>query len=165
MRIPRGVDAGTPVHFLYLSTGRGGPSVSHPRTLVIVEESARVSVLETFAGLEGAGTYFTNAVTEIVAGANSTIEHLKLHREADAAYHVGALQVTEKRDCTFISHNLALGGRLVRNDITTVLDGEGIDSTLNGLFLGAGEEHIDNHTTIKPGSRRFLTQGLKGLDA
>ena len=149
VHIPRGVDVETPVHLLYLSTGRVEPSVSHPRSLVVVGESARASVLETFAGLDGAGPYLTNAVTELVAGANSAVEHLKLHREADRAYHVGALHVTEGRDCTFTSHNLTLSGRLVRNDTTTVLDGEGIDSTLNGLFLGAGEEHIDNYTTVE----------------
>jgi len=149
LHVPRGIDATTPVHFLYLTSGASEPSVTHPRSLVVVEESARASVVETFAGLGGAGVYLTNAVAEIHAGANSCVEHLALHRETADGYHVGSLHVVEERDCSFISHNLALSGRLVRCDTTTVLDGEGIDSTLNGLFLGADEEQVDNYTTIE----------------
>ena len=36
----------------------------------------------------------------------------------------------------------------MRNDVVAVLDGEGIDCTLNGLYVGRGKQHIDNHTTI-----------------
>ena len=33
--------------------------------------------------------------------------------------------------------------------MTTVLAGERIESTLNGLFLSRGEEHVDNYTSIE----------------
>ena len=52
------------------------------------------------------------------------------------------------RDSTFSSHSIAFGGALVRNDIIAVLDGEGGDCTLNGLYLVDGRRLIDNHTTI-----------------
>ena len=52
------------------------------------------------------------------------------------------------RDSTFSSHSIAFGGALVRNDIIAVLDGEGGDYTLNGLYLVDGRRLIDNHTTI-----------------
>ncbi|MFH1569904.1 MAG: Fe-S cluster assembly protein SufD [Gemmatimonadota bacterium] len=138
-----------PVHLLYLTSGGGAPSVSHPRTLVVVGDGARASVVETHAGLPGSGTYLSNAVTEIAAGAGSVVEHLKVHREGDAAYHVGQVGVVEQSHCAFTSHNLTLSGRLVRNDIATLLDGEGIESTLNGLYLATGEEQVDNYTTIE----------------
>ena len=38
--------------------------------------------------------------------------------------------------------------RFVRNDVDAVLDGEGGECTLNGLYLADGERHVDNHTTI-----------------
>jgi Fe-S cluster assembly protein SufD len=46
------------------------------------------------------------------------------------------------------THAFTLGGRLVRNDIVAVLDGEGAECTLNGLYLADGERLVDTHTTI-----------------
>ena len=41
-----------------------------------------------------------------------------------------------------------ISGLLARNNITSTLDGEGIECTLNGLSLASDEQLIDNHTTI-----------------
>ena len=62
------------------------------------------------------------------------------------------------RDSIFSSHSIAFGGALVRNDVVAVLDGEGGDCTLNGLYLADGWRLIDNHTTIdhaKPNCNSF----------
>ena len=78
---------------------------------------------------------------------NSTIA--KYSERATALFTRVALHVTEGRDCNFTSHNAIVGGQLVRNDTTTLLAGEGIESTLNGVFLGSDDSRIDNHTTIE----------------
>ncbi len=163
--LPPGARLDTPVHLLYLSTARcsedpgHGPGqegeeapVTYPRTLIVAEDGACGSVIESYAGLEPSALYLTNAVTEIVLGAETRFEHYKIQRESGGAYHIASLHVTEARGCDFTSHNISLSGRLIRNDITTVLDGEGVDSTLNGLFLASGEEHVDNHTSIEHAS-------------
>jgi len=52
----------------------------------------------------------------------------------------------------------------VRNDVTVVLDGEGSECTLNGLFVGNGHAHVDNHTTIDHVKPRCSSQELyKGI--
>ena len=52
------------------------------------------------------------------------------------------------RSANFSSHSFSLGGRLVRNDVSALLDGEGAECTLNGLYLADGDRLVDNHTTI-----------------
>ena len=37
---------------------------------------------------------------------------------------------------------------MTRNDIVSVLDGEGAECTLNGLYVADGDSLVDNHTTI-----------------
>ena len=76
------------------------------------------------------------------------VDHYRVQRESTAAYHVGAMQVRTGRETVFVSHNLALGAALARNDIGAVLGGEGGDTTLNGLYVGDGTQLVDNHTTI-----------------
>jgi Fe-S cluster assembly protein SufD len=135
------------VHVLFYSTVSGAPSVSHPRLLAVVGEHAEVRIVETYAGPAGQ-VYFTNAVSEFVAEDRAIVDHYRVQRDSTAAYHVGAMQVRTGRETAFVSHNLALGAALARNDIGAVLGGEGGDTTLNGLYVGDGAQLVDNHTTI-----------------
>ena len=136
-----------PIHLLFLSTPHGGPTVSHPRTLIIAEENAQATLVESYSGTPGA-VYFTNAVTEIVAAENSVLDHYKVQRESFKAYHVATMQLQLARSTNFSSHSVGLGGLLVRNDANAYLGGEGIECTLNGVYLGNDRQLIDNHTEI-----------------
>ena len=148
VRVARGVAADGPIHLLFISAaGAGGPpTVSHPRVLVVAEEGAEASVVESYVG--GDDVYFTNAVTEIVAGPNASVDHNKLQQESLGAYHVATTQARLARDARLVSHNTTLGGRLTRNDVNVTLGGRAADATLNGLVIIGGQQHVDNHTLL-----------------
>ncbi len=162
VEISRGVALEQPIYLLFVSTARE-PIASHPRSLVIVGEHSQAAIIEDYVGLED-GVYFTNAVTEIVAGENSVVEHYKLQDESPAAFHVATVQAHQARSSSFTSHSTSFGGALVRNDVNVVLDGEGAQCTLNGLYVTADNQHVDNHTIIdhvKPhGVSRELYKGI-----
>jgi Fe-S cluster assembly protein SufD len=90
--IAAGVRLEPPVHLRFLSTGDGDarPVMSHPRVLLVVDDGGQVAVVESYTGPDGV-EYLTNAVTEIVAGADTTIDHRRVEAEGDAAHHVCAL--------------------------------------------------------------------------
>ena len=71
-----------------------------------------------------------------------------MQQESLDAFHLASLHVHTSRSSRFSSHSFALGGKLVRNDVVAILDGEGGDCILNGLYLSDKERLIDNHTTI-----------------
>ena len=146
--VPENTAVADPIHLLFYSTPGSDPTVSHPRNLIVAGANSEVRVIESYAGT-GNRPYLTNSVSEVVAGENASVDHCKIARESASAFHVAALHVVEGRSCRFTSHNLVLGGRLTRNDITTVLNGEGVESTLNGLYLADGKGHVDNHTLIE----------------
>jgi Fe-S cluster assembly protein SufD len=52
-------------------------------------------------------------------------------------------------DSRFSTDFISMGGSLVRNDVTTILDGEGIECVLDGLYVADDQQHVDNHTTIE----------------
>jgi Fe-S cluster assembly protein SufD len=135
-----------PIELLYVSSG-APDRVAHLRNLIIAEDGAAAVVVENYVSLAD-GAYFTNAVTEVIAEQNAELEHYKLERESDQAYHIGAIRVRQHRDSRFASHNVALGGRLVRNELHVNLEAEGCECTLNGLYLTRGRRHVDNHTRI-----------------
>jgi len=132
------------IHIVYLTAPGPQPAVTHPRTLLVVGAGAQCTVVESYLG---AGAYFTNAVTEIVAGEGAVVDHYKIQNEALAAFHISTLQATLGRSANFASCSISLGAALARHDIGATLS-EGADATLNGLYIVNGTQHVDHHTTI-----------------
>ena len=79
---------------------------------------------------------------------NAVIDHYKLNREAPDSYHIATTQIELGRSANFTSHSITLGGQIVRNDFNAGLRAEGIECTLNGLYIGRDRQVIDNHTSI-----------------
>jgi Fe-S cluster assembly protein SufD len=90
----------------------------------------------------------TNAVTELVAGDQAVVEHLKYQQESRCTFHLALLQAHLDRDCRFASHSLVLGARLARNNIQARLAGEGAECVFNGLYLTRGEQLADHHLVV-----------------
>jgi Fe-S cluster assembly protein SufD len=134
-----------PIHLVFVS---GGESVSHPRNLIVAGRHSRATIIESYVALRDSA-YFTNAVTEIEVGEGAHIDHYKLQRESESAFHVGTVQAREARDSRLHSFSFAVGGDLARTNIYTSLDGDGATCTLNGLYLTDGSQHIDNQTSIE----------------
>jgi Fe-S cluster assembly protein SufD len=145
--IPPGIVLKDPIHLLFLSAGQKDPRIAVPRSIIMVGDNSQASLVESYAGLDRA-QYFTNSVTQVHIGANSVLDHYRLQRESEDAFHVSALEVRQNRDSRYSSHSLSLGGSLVRNNVKVVLEGTGADCELNGLFVAKGRQHVDNHTTI-----------------
>jgi len=147
IEIADGVVLDKPIQALFIRAGSTDGTVTHPRTLIIAGREAQAMVIESHVGLSGE-PYFTNAVTELVAGENSSLEHLKLQEEGGAAYHIGTVQSVQGRASRLISHSVSLGSRLARHDINSVMAGEGAECTLNGLYQVGGAQHVDHHTRL-----------------
>jgi Fe-S cluster assembly protein SufD len=149
--VPDRVTVERPVHLIYVSTETPSPAVTHPRNLIVVGEGGEGAVVEEYVSL-GGEEYFTNAVTEIVAGPNAVLEHYRVQRESRRAFNVGTVRVQQSRSSNVSCHGAHLGGRLVRNNVHPVLAGEGAHCLINGVFLPAGKQHIDNFMLVEHAS-------------
>jgi Fe-S cluster assembly protein SufD len=148
IHVPRAAVLDQPIHLLFVTLPGADPIACHPRNVIVLEEGSQATIIETWLGL-GEGTYFTNAVTQVAVGDNAVLDHYKVGREGPGGLHVGTTHLRSGRDTTIASYTATLGGRLVRNDITAVLDGPGGHCTLNGLYVGGGRQHIDNHLRVE----------------
>ena len=163
VHVPKGCISGTPVHLVFVTTERSDPRVSHPRTLIVVEENAAVTVVESYVGPPGI-EYFTNAVTEISVGDGAQVDHYRLLLESPQAFHVGTSRVNQGRDSAFASGSFTTGTTLARNDFQVLLDGQGASSNLKGLYLTTDNQHVDNLISIdhaKPNTSSQLS--YKGI--
>ncbi|MGH7224448.1 MAG: Fe-S cluster assembly protein SufD, partial [Gemmataceae bacterium] len=145
--VPPGIVLDEPLSLDFLA-GRGGDGfVWHRRSLLILGDNSQLTLVESYNGLPGT-SYFTNAVTEIVVGAGAHVDHYKVQREGERAFHMAVMQVQVGRDAKFSSHAVTQGGQWVRNEINAVFEDEGGECTLNGLYQASGEQLVDNHTFI-----------------
>lgn len=134
------------IHLFYVGGGTPKhPVMSNLRNLIVAGSGSQITVVESYFGK---GMYYTNTVTEIVAGEGSVVDHYKFGYESLDAFHVGTVQVHQERSSNVTSRTIALGGGLVRNEINVALKGEGASLSMEGLFVLSGKQHVDNHTLI-----------------
>jgi Fe-S cluster assembly protein SufD len=146
--VPKGCRLEEPIYLIFVSVARDRPVVSHPRNLIVMGSGSEASIVESYVGLE-AGAYFVNAVSELIGEDNAVVDHYRLQREAENGFHISALEAGLGRNCNGTAHGITLSGPLVRNDLHVVLNGEGSECVLNGLYLMGGHDHVDNHTEIE----------------
>jgi Fe-S cluster assembly protein SufD len=148
LHVPAGKVLEMPVHLVFISTGSEAGSTAQPRNLFVVGDNAQATVLESYVAT-GDAPYFTNAVTEVVAGDHAVLEHVKFQDESRQAFHISALHAHLGRASNFVSHSFALGAKLSRNNIRTNLAGEGLEAILNGLYLTNGDQLADHHMIVE----------------
>ena len=136
-----------PIHLIYLSTAAKENAMTHPRTLLIAQTGSQAKVVEHYVTLAQA-PILTNAVTEIVLEENAILEHCKIQEESLQTFHVATIQTHQGRASNLLSHSISMGAALARNTITCALEGERVECTLNGLYLGTDDQLVDHHTAI-----------------
>lgn len=146
--IPANVKVARPIHILHFTSSPKESITTFPRTLIVAGPHSEAKVIEHYVGFEGQ-EYFSSAVTEIDLEIGARIEHCKVQEESTAAFHIATIQAHQSARSHLLSHSISIGARLARNNINGVLDGSGIECTLNGLYLGKGEQLVDHHTALE----------------
>ena len=148
VHVPAAHDLTAPVHLVFVTTSEGAGAALHPRNLIVVERGARASVIESYVTLADGAAYWTNPVTEVSAEGGSWLEHTRIQRESERAFHVGLTHVDQRRDSHYRSFTLAMGAALSRHNLHVRLNDENIETLMYGLYLTRGEQVADNHTAI-----------------
>ena len=151
IRIRRGARIEQPVHLLFVSAAGDGAMMTHPRSLIIAEPASNAAIVEDYVSI-GGGAALSNSVTELVAAEDAVVSHYLLERENFDSFNVSTLRVELGRAANVSSHSLLLGGGLVRNNVHPVLNGPGAECLINGLFVGAGSQHLDNYMLVEHAS-------------
>ena len=156
LRIAAGANVETPIHLISAGVPVEGRAVAfHPRNLVVAAKGSKATLVESHIGA-GEGSYFSNSVTDIRVEKGATLTHAKLQDEGPKAFHVALGRVSIADAAVYDNFVLHRGAELARNEIHAAIDGPGAECRLNGAYLGADRQHIDNTTVIEhkmPGSR------------
>jgi Fe-S cluster assembly protein SufD len=143
---PKGVEAGAPVQLLFVSTAEA-EAATFPRVLVVAERDSRLDVIETYAST-GEGTYLTNAVVEVFVGEGARVSHYKVQDEGANAFHVASTRAELSHSSSYDLTTVTLGAQLARHNIEVLLESEGAECRIDGLYIVGTGQHADTHSLI-----------------
>ena len=152
IHIGSGVRPDGPIELMYLCTARAGdtrdaaPAIA-PRNLIVLEAGAAATVVEHYAGIHD-GTYFTNALTEVLLGENAELEHARLQDEQAAARHFSNVYVRQARGSRYRGFNLSLGALWSRTEFHNSMRAEQAQFSLDGLYVAGDGQLTDVHLDV-----------------
>jgi len=137
-----------PIHFVHINTGSDETYFSHPQMFMIGSKSSEFSVIESYHSTNNDAKYFTNAANYIDVEDNAHVHHYRLQFESKNAYQITNSVAIQGRDSIYSNYGVDLGGKIVRNNISTEHMGPGVNTYYYGAYLGLDDQHIDNSTFI-----------------
>lgn len=126
----------------------GNPTVSYPRLLVLVDEGAEATLIETYLA-RGEAKQLVSAVTEIELAPAARLEHVRVTEGIASGHHIAALAVTQQRGSFYGSRVVTFGGALSRVDLRVRLVGQGAECELSGAYHADGKDVVDHHTRVE----------------
>jgi Fe-S cluster assembly protein SufD len=146
IHVPAGMKLETTIQLVFVSGLDERSTVSAPRILIVADEGSRATVVEQHLGN---GASLSCPVSEIVLGEKAVVDHVIVQEEDRSAHHLAVRQVKLAEGSRYSAQAISLGGALSRTDIGVVLDGENAEASLDGLYLGHGNQQADTHLTMR----------------
>ncbi len=163
INIPKNKVADKPIEIMYFSTGSEAALLVQPRNLVIVGENSHVQIIERHQSLNE-NPVLTNSVTEIFAQKRAIVDYYKIQNDNLEANLIDNTYVSQKQESHVAVQTFSFGGNLTRNNLNFYHFGERLTSTLNGITIIGGKQHVDHYTLVNhaaPNCESF--QDYKGI--
>lgn len=142
IRIGKAAALKRPIHLVFAS-GTDKPASAFVRSLVVVEEGARATIIES----HDSGDTQVNTALELVVGDGAQVGYFKITHAR--ALHVASLLASIGADATFRSFAYTSDSRVVRNQNFVTFAGENTHGALRGVSLLRGKEHVDTTLLIE----------------
>jgi len=135
-----------PIHLAFVFASPDAGAV-FTRSLVVVEDGARLTLIESHEG-PAAVDYQVNTALELAVGDRARVDHVKICAEGAQALHVSTLMAsigaaTELNDTSFIT-----GGAVVRNQLFVRFSGANASAQIRGATLIKARQHVDTTLVV-----------------
>lgn len=135
------------VHIIHVTSNIEQDTVVFPRSIIHIGVAAKAAILESYIGFTP-NSYWSNALTDMRIGENAQVKYCKAEGEASHAVHTATTRIWQERFSQLESFSFTHRAKLVRNNLTILLKGEGTNTIMNGLYAIDGLQHVDNHTLL-----------------
>ena len=146
--VPDKVILSKPIQIIFFSTAQESEVMYHPRNLIVLGNNSQAHIIERHQTLNDKAN-LTNSVTEIHVGNNSELDYYKIQNDSTDASLIDNTFISQERDSRTIFSTFSFGGKLTRNNLNFVQNGENSNSMLNGITIIGGTQHVDHHTKVE----------------
>ena len=150
-RVKKDACVAKPIHLAYALSGDASAAM-FPRTIVLVEPGARVTLIETFGGPAGVD-YQVNAALDLVVGNGATVERIKIGAESAAALHISTVTARIGAKASYRELTFTTGGAVTRNQLFLRCAGEGSVVRIAGANLLEDRQHVDSTLVLDHAAR------------
>jgi Fe-S cluster assembly protein SufD len=116
----------------------------HMRILVVLEEGAEATLLETHRGAPS----FATVVTDVSLDAEARLAHVRLEQLGASARQTAVTSATLAKAAHYQAFYFSEGAHFARHEALLTLAGEGALASLEGAYLLDAARHCDNTTVV-----------------
>jgi Fe-S cluster assembly protein SufD len=142
--VPQRVDVALPLRALYWLASPG--VAVFPHTLIVMEAGSRLSFIAEQSSPELDGVSLLCPAAEVYLGEGAQLFHATIQQLGRQAYVMAAQRHLLERDSRLESLTIALGGKLTKSFIESILAGAGSVAKMRGVVFADGEQHFDHET-------------------
>ena len=136
------------IHLVYVTDENANGCMMNPTNVILAGASCEASVLESYVSFDQS-KFFMNPISKVYLEENAKLEYVILQAESYESFHVKNTQIVQKKDSQLMNYTISIGSALLRNSLWIKLDDEGCYSSLDGLYMPTGKQHMDNHTFVE----------------
>ncbi len=142
IRVSAGVKFDKPIEVQWRAVGNVSTHF-HTRSLVVLEEGAQLTLLET-RGDDKQSPVFATGALRLVIGDDASLSHAAVYADGDDVVRVGKKSVTLGKAAIYETLGLAVGAGKARTDEHVHFAGENTKASINGLSLLRDRAVMDN---------------------
>jgi len=117
-----------------------------PHLLVIAGRSSKVTLITGAASPPGEWQAFADPVSELILRDGAQVRLVTLQEWGSNVAEIGIIRSVLARDAELRSLLVGFGGKVVKTNVESILDGPGATSEMLGLVFGDSRQHFDLHT-------------------
>lgn len=146
--VPRGVVMERPIQLVNIFNS-AAPLMGVRRLVIVVEEGAKAQLLVCDHTQNSEYRYLSSQVIEAFVGQNASLDIYDIEESSDTTSRYSQLYARQERDSHLIVNGVTLTSGVTRNDYHIELVGDNCTSTLGGMAIGSGHQHIDNNSDVR----------------
>ena len=159
IHVPAGVRLERPVQLVNIFSAEF-PFMAPRRILLVAGRGSEVSVLKCDHSQRSDTHYLSSEVVEIFAGEDARVGWYDLEESSPATARYCQVFARQEARSALNACVATLSNGNTRNEFSVEVAGDGCETHLNGLAIGADGEHVDNNTRVRHSSCRSNSSQL-----
>ncbi len=145
--VPKNVDVTIPIRAFFSVNEPNVAMFQH--NLIVLEENASAEFVEVYQSENDEYEALNCGITEIFLNDNAHLNFTALQNWGDKVYDLSNKRAHLSRDAKITWVGATFGGKLTKNHVDNVCDGEGAEADSMGLYFLDEKQHLDIGVLLK----------------